>query len=234
MTTIVDGSYFGYLTWTLHYLDRPAAEVLADTRQVQDALAPLRTGLLYLRQRSVADTAWNLLAVRGRGWFDRMIHRAVDSPYGRAHELDRADGFEAPIQFWSAYQAVEDRLFDDARFDKLRVDVAVGDWAAVDSTIATWLGLPSTPAVETDDRELWVGDYRVPDGSIAHVDEVDGSLRVRGLEQVWPGARLIAVGPRAFEVASLPFTIRFDADVMRVDGPELLGGQPPKRLERLT
>jgi hypothetical protein len=45
-TVVADGTFFGYLTWTLHYLDRPRAETLAYVRAVQDALALLKPYLL--------------------------------------------------------------------------------------------------------------------------------------------------------------------------------------------
>jgi hypothetical protein len=44
---------------------------------------------------------------------------------------------------------------------------------------------------------------------------------------------MIPLGGDAFEVRSLAFTIRFDGPAMRVEGPALLGGRPPARLDRL-
>src|SRR5262245_42174709 len=70
-TVVTDGTFFGYLTWTLHYLDRPEVETFAYVRGIQDALASLRPRLIFLRQRDVAATMRNLLAVRGSDWSGR-------------------------------------------------------------------------------------------------------------------------------------------------------------------
>jgi hypothetical protein len=101
------------------------------------------------------------------------------------------------------------------------------------SRIAAWLNLPPAQAIDAGDLGRFVGAYRAPDGTVARVEQAGGSLRIHGLHQVWPGQRLVALGGDAFEVHSLPFTIRFDGDAMRVGGPELLGGRPPARLDRL-
>ena len=142
-TVVADGVFFGYLTWTLHYLDRPADETLAYVRRVQDALAPLDTRLVYLRQRDVAATMRHVLAVRGAGWAERTIRKAVDSPYGRARGLD---GFEGLVRYWSDYQSLADRLFEAVRLPKLAVDVAVGGWTAADAAMAAFLDVPPARA----------------------------------------------------------------------------------------
>jgi hypothetical protein len=232
-TVIADGTFFGYLTWMHHYLDRPEAEARVYVRGIQEALASVRPRLIYLRQRDVAATMRNVLAVRGPGWAERAIGKAVESPYGRAHGLNRVDGFEGLTRFWSDYQALEEGLFDDARLAKLAVDVAVGSWAPVEATIAAWLDLPAARAIDPGDLGRFAGVYRATDGSVAHVELAGGSLCVHGLHQVWPGQQLIPLGGDAFEVLSLPFTIRFDGAAMRVEGPELLGRRPPARLDRL-
>jgi hypothetical protein len=232
-SVVADGAFFGYLTWTLHYLDRPEAEARAYVRGVQDALASLRPRLIYLRQRDVTATMRNLLAVRGPGWAEGTIRKAVESPYGRARGLNRVDGFEGLTRFWSDFQALEERLFDDARIAKLAVDVAVGSWTPVEASIGAWLDLPTVQAIDPGNLGRFVGAYRATDGSVAHVEQAGGSLRIRGLHQVWPGQRMIPLGGDAFEVLSLPFTIRFEGPAMLVEGPELLGGRPPARLDRL-
>jgi hypothetical protein len=202
-------------------------------RGVQDVMASLMARLIYLRQRDVSATLRNLLAVRGHGWAERAIRKAVESPYGRARGLNRVDGFEGMTRFWSDYQALEERLFDEARLAKLAVDVAVGSWASVEASIAAWLDLPPVQAIDPGDLGRFVGAYRAADGSVAHVEQAGGSLCIRGLHQVWPGQKMIPLGGDAFEVLSLPFTIRFDGPAMRVEGPELLSGRPPARLDRL-
>jgi hypothetical protein len=232
-TIVADGTFFGYLTWTLLYLDRPETETRAYVRRVQEALASLTVRLIYLRQRDVGATMRNLVSVRGSGWAERAIRKAVESPYGRAHGLDRIDGFDGLTQFWSDYQRLEERLFDEAQLAKLAVDVGLGGWASVEATIAAWLDLPPAQVIDPGDLRRFAGAYRAPDGSIAHVELAGGSLRIRGLHQVWPGQQMIPVGGDAFEVLSLPFTIRFDGNAMRVDGPELLGGLPPAQLDKL-
>jgi thymidylate kinase len=79
-SVVADGAFFGYLTWTLHYLDRPEAETRAYILAVQDAMAAFMPRLIYLRQRDVAATMRNLVAVRGQGWAERTIRKAVESP----------------------------------------------------------------------------------------------------------------------------------------------------------
>jgi hypothetical protein len=232
-TVVADGTFFGYLTWTLHYLDRPEAETRAYVQRVQDALKPLAPRLIYLRQRDVGATMRNLLAARGPDWAERAIRSAVESPYGQSHGLRRVDGVEGLTRFWSDYQELEERLFDTVRSAKLAVDVAVGGWALVEASIAAWLNLPPALAIDTGDLGRFIGAYRAPDGTVARVEQAGASLGIHGLRQVWPGQQLIAVGGDAFEVLSLPFTIRFDSEGMQVEGPELLGGRPPARMDRL-
>lgn len=83
-TVVADGTVFGYLAWTLHYLDRPAAESRTYVRGALEAVAPLEPRLVYLRARDVAATMRHVPTVRGDGWAARTIQKAVDSPYGRA------------------------------------------------------------------------------------------------------------------------------------------------------
>ena len=230
MTVVIDGTFFGYLTWTLHYLNRPVDEMGAYVRAIQNALVPLSSRLIYLRQRDVAATIRNVLAIRGSSWAERTIHKVVDSPYGRAHGLEGSDGL---IRFWSDYQSVQDRLFDAVWLPKMRVDVEVGGWAAAEATITAWLDLPPARTINSGNPGQFTGEYRAPGGGVAHVEETDGALCIRGLDQVWPGQRLIAIASDRFEVLSLPFTLRFDAWGMTIEGPALLGGRPPARLDRL-
>ena len=233
-TIVVDGTFFGYLTWMFHYLDRSEVDTVAYIRAVEHALEPLAPRLIYLRQRDVAATMGNLVSARGPGWAARAIRKVTDSVYARARGLANVDGFDAFTRFWSAYQALEDRLFDTVRLTKLAVDVSVGGWAVAQDTIAAWLGLPPARPIDSGDVSRFAGAYRAADGSVAYVEEVNAGLCVRGLHQVWPGQRLIPVGSHAFEVQSLPFTIRFHDEGMRVEGPELLGGRPPDQLVRFT
>jgi hypothetical protein len=233
-TIVVDGTFFGYLTWMFHYLNRSEVETFAYIRGVEDGLEPLAPRLIYLRQCDVAATMGNLVSARGPDWAARAIRKVTDSVYARAHGLDNVDGFDAFTRFWSAYQALEERLFDTVRLTKLAVDVSVGGWAAAADTIAAWLELPPARQVDSGDVGRFAGAYRAADGSIAHVEELNAGLCVRGLHHVWPGQRLIPVGSHAFEVQSLPFTIRFHDEGMRVEGPALLGGRPPAELVRLV
>jgi hypothetical protein len=230
-TVVADGTFFGYLTWTLHYLDRPPEETLAYIRRVQAALAPVDARLVYLRQRDVAATMRNVLAVRGAGWAERAIWKVVDSAYGKARCLE---GFDGLVRLWSDYQALTDLLFEETRLAKVVVEVDVGGWEAVDGAVASFLDLPPALPAAAEPLDRFAGDYRAPDGSIAIVQRGDSGLTVRGLHQVWPGQRLMPVGSGAFEVLSLPFTIRFEGELMRVHGPELLGGRPPAELVKLT
>jgi hypothetical protein len=170
-SVVADGTFFGYLTWTLHYLDRPEAETHEYVQGIQDAVASLRPRLIYLRQRDVAATMRNLVAVRGPGWAARAIEKAIESPYGRAHGLNLVDEMEGLTRFWSAYQALEEHLFDEARLAKLAVDVAVGDWSPVDAAIASWLDLPPAQAIDPGNLGRLVGAYRAPDGSVAEVQQ---------------------------------------------------------------
>jgi hypothetical protein len=173
----------------------------------------------------------HVLAVRGDGWAVRTIQKAVGSPYGQARGLA---GVEGLTRFWADYQALADGLFYDARVAKLAVDVAVGEWTGTEAAIAASLALPPAPAIDAGGLGRFVGAYRAPDGSVARVELAPstGDLTVRGLRQVWPGQRLVPVGGDAFEVLSLPFTIRLEDDTMRVEGPELFGGRPPAALVR--
>jgi hypothetical protein len=228
-TVVADGTVFGYLTWTLHYLDRSATETLAYARGVLAALAVAQPRLIYLRAHDVAATVRHVLAVRGDGWAADAIQKAVGSPYGRARGLE---GVEGLVHFWADYQALADRLFDEARVAKLAVDVAVGEWADVEAAIAAFLALPPAPSIDAGDLGRFVGAYHAPDGSVAQVELAAGGLTVRGVRQVWPGQRLVPVGGDAFDVLSLPFTIRFEGDTMRIEGPELFGGRPPAALVR--
>jgi len=47
-TLVADGVFFGYLTWTLHTLDRPFEELRAYVEAVAAALAPIEARLVYL------------------------------------------------------------------------------------------------------------------------------------------------------------------------------------------
>jgi hypothetical protein len=114
ITVVADGAFFGYLTWTLHYLDRPEAEIRAYVQSMQNALTALASRLIYLRQCDVGASMQNLLAARGPNWAERSIRSAIESPYGQARGLDRVDGVEGWTRFWSDDQELEERLFEAA------------------------------------------------------------------------------------------------------------------------
>jgi thymidylate kinase len=73
ITVVADGAFFGYLTWTLHYLDRPEAEIRAYVQSMQNALTALAFQLIYLRQCDIGASMQNLLAVR-----DPQLGGAID------------------------------------------------------------------------------------------------------------------------------------------------------------
>ena len=51
---VIDGCFFGYLTWSLFPLDVSEAEILADLAEVERIVAPLNPALIAFRQADVA------------------------------------------------------------------------------------------------------------------------------------------------------------------------------------
>jgi thymidylate kinase len=213
---LIDSCLLGYVTWTLHHVDAPMAEVERYLEALAEILAPLEPCLVLLRQDDVAASQERLARARGADWGEHAIDKAVASPYGRRLGLT---GFDGMVRFWQDYRDRCDRLVDRLGMPMLRLDVSARDWPTYQTRVAALLDLPSP-----DDLTRYVGAYG-PDGRV----ELEGdALVTSGVPELWQRCRLIRRQEATFEVESLPFRVSFEAnrlgDVrrLRVEGRELM------------
>jgi thymidylate kinase len=237
---LLDGCLFGYLTWSLFPHAVPAAEILAYLAEVVRLLTPVAPCLIYLYQDDIAASLRRVCAARGAAIEHTYITGVEESAYGQYHGLR---GFTGLVSYWTAYRAFTDSARAAIAWPTLAVETSMGDWAAYHRHVAAFLGLPPVAEAANAEAELVrvVGRYQsLDDASLTcTVRLAEGALVVDGLPEAWPDSRLVPLSPGLFAVASLPITVAFAESgpdtvaLMRVSGPELLGGTVANILQRV-
>jgi thymidylate kinase len=237
---LLDGCLFGYLTWSLFPHAVPAAEIHAYLAEVVRLLMPVAPCLVYLYQDDIAASLRRVCSARGTAIEHNYIQHVQESAYGQRHGLR---GFTGLVSYWTAYRAFTDSARAAIGWPTLAVETSMGAWPAYHRRVAVFLGLPQLEEAAIPDAELGraVGRYQsLDDASLTcTVRLAEGALVVDGLPEAWPDSRLVPLSPGLFAVASLPITVAFEesgpgtATLMRVSGPELLGGTVANIFQRV-
>ncbi len=233
---ILDGSLFGYLTWSLTWslfpLDIPAAEIQAYLSQVEQIIFSLQPCLIYLYQQELPRALEKICERRGSDTRTRLIEQATLSPYGQRRELQ---GFDGMVTYWKNFRTlIEAALF---QFDasKLTLENSAGEWSVYERNVLDFLNLPADEKVAFAPFLLkhFAGTYSYKEDDGDHMCLVlfeNNALIIDGMPQVWPRTRLIPRSRNVFDIESLPFQVTFAEDAhgtisgMKVTGPELLFG----------
>lgn len=100
-------------------------------------LGPLSPVVVYLRRPDVAEALHTIAGIRGKAWQDYQVEWKVNSPYGRAHELE---GFAGLIQFYHAYRGICDSIFQVLPIPRLVLD-HTGDWDVIYRHVSEFIGI---------------------------------------------------------------------------------------------
>ncbi|MGI8553444.1 MAG: hypothetical protein ACR2PL_22070 [Dehalococcoidia bacterium] len=229
---LLDGCFFGYLTWSLFAADVSFAETAEYVVEVERIVAPLRPAIIYLRTDNVAGTIRRICDRRGGQTERNFIRRATGSPYGR--RLGLID-FPGLVSFWTDFRSLADALFAHSNLAKLNVDNTAGDWMVYERSVLDYLAITPVVPPQHPIAELaqFAGRYSVVQNDTETFCEVrvqDRRLYLDGVPEVWPACHLIPQTTDTFAVESLPFTVTFEADApgvvtgFNLAGPALLAG----------
>lgn len=238
---VLDGCLFGYLTWTLFPFAVPPDEIHAYLAEVREIIADLNPTLIYLYQHDVAMALRTICDRRGGETEQRLIRNATESPYGQRHGLH---GFAGMVAFWQTYRLLTDAAVAAAQMPALAIENATGDWPDYQRQVLAFLDVrpASEPAMTPAQLFPLVGTYQgtCEDGEVTCQVWLEGEqLIVDGLPHGWPRTRLIPRETAAFEIESLPFTVRFvagadgTAERLIASGPPLLFGHVDCSLARV-
>lgn len=223
---ILDGTLFGYLTWSLFPYLAPEEEIRDYVAAVAAILSDLNPSLIYLRQDDLA-AAWRWLAERrGDTWLHNAIARNARTPYGEHHGLT---GFSGLIAFWQSFQDLADAAFARLPCATLRLSAAVTDRDHYLPAALDFLGLAHLPEPRSAPEQFaqLAGRYRARDAAGAEltIATSDAGLRIDGLSQFWPQNRLVPLPDGTFAVDSFPHTVAFGpGGTLTIRGPLLLSG----------
>jgi thymidylate kinase len=231
---IIDGCLLGYLTWSLFPNNVAEVEITAYLKAVEVIIKRLNPCLIYFYQDDVDAALRKVIKRRGNESVKFMIERASESPYGKTHDLI---GFDGVVTYWKRYRKVMDHLYDQLQISKLKIENHLGDWPTYYRQIKKFIGIESASEIveSAPDLHLYAGSYSYTDENyheyICTVRWVSGKLIVDGLPQVWTKTGLLPNLGGAFDVASLPFKIRFllnpvdNKMQLHSSGPVLLDGK---------
>ena len=226
---ILDGCFFGYLTWTMFPFDIPIAEIQAYLAQVEQILKPLHPCLIYLHQNDLAS-AIRRKVQRREIEEEPLIRQAVESAYGKRRVLQ---GFDGMISYWTEYRRLTDTVFSTLQWAKLSIENSESDWLNYQQQVLHFLDLSALPELSPSEEILdtLTGKYRFVKEDIEHictVKRVQDHLFLNGIPYIWPHNRLIALSHLVFAVDSFPYEARFVKDTdgtiyeIRLTGPEQL------------
>jgi thymidylate kinase len=228
--TIIDGSLFGYLTWSLFPLDIPAAEIQAYLARVEQLIQPLQPYIIYLYQADLAQALERICERRGGTTRAHLMKQAIQSPYGKRRRLQ---DFVGMVTYWQDFRLLVEAALSRFTVAKFALENSAQDWPAYEQAVLDFLDLTNKEktVLEPSLLESFVGTYTfVEEGKRRDclVMLENGSLIVDNMPQVWPRTRLLPLANAVFLVESLPFQVTFEKDAqgttigMRVSGPTLL------------
>ncbi|MCQ6559856.1 hypothetical protein [Paenibacillus mendelii] len=231
---IIDGCLLGYLTWSLFPYNVPEDEIMDYVKEVEVIIRGLNPCLIYFYQDDLRAALSSIIQRRGSDAEKHMLDRVSQSKYGKTHGLS---GFDGMVTYWEDYRAIMESLYDSLHIHKLRIENHRGDWMDYYRRIMEFLGIEAEEALPHSDPSLqrFAGSYRFTDASgfvqICTVQWDSGQLIVDGLPQVWTHTALLPKPNQdVFDVASLPFQVRFLVDPdndniqLHMSGPALLDG----------
>jgi hypothetical protein len=194
--------------------------ITAFVHKTVEAMRGLDPVLIYLWQPGPEEAMQKLFVRRGMTWATWHVSFFDPSPFARARRLS---GFDGLLRYWREHSDLCDAVVRGAGLPTLALDPREGSWEERRRAIAGFLDItPGADAPWTEAQlDRLAGEYR--EGSRRFtVRRGDGGLVLDGL--LWPGNRLLPVGPDEVEAESWPFVLTFlevDGVIagMRIDGP---------------
>jgi hypothetical protein len=204
-----------------HQLARPQILQFAD--ELLALCRSLNPTLIYLVQEDVVQALKRNFRRRGSGFRDFVIDLATSTPLAQANNWK---GYAGMVQFWQAFVALTDELFERYPSRKLKIDNSAGDWAVYNQHVVDFLSIPlmSDQSISPSEAQNLIGLYK--DRHSDHQFEVrfaDGELTINFFLKVWK--RLVRRASNVFEAEGWPFEIRFEAVDLNDGLVMKIGGQ---------
>jgi hypothetical protein len=194
--------------------------IAAFVHKTVETMRGLEPVLIYLWQPAPEEAMQKLFVRRGMTWASWHVSFFDPSPFARARRLS---GFDGLLRYWREHSDLCDAVVRGAGLPTLALDPRVGNWEERRRAIAGFLDIAPVAEAPWTDAQLdrFPGEYREGTRRLI-VRRGDGGLVLDGL--LWPGNRLLPVGPDVVEAESWPFVFTFlEEDGMvagvRIDGP---------------
>jgi hypothetical protein len=176
--------------------------------------------LIYLWTPAPEEAMQKLFVRRGMTWATWHVSFFDSTPFARARRLS---GFDGLLRYWREHSDLCDAVVRGAGLPTLALDPRES-WEERRRAIAGLLGFAPVADEPWTEGQLdrFPGEYRAETRRLTVRRGDDGGLVLDGL--LWPGNRLLPVGPDAVEAESWPFVLTFqEADGvvsgLRIDGP---------------
>lgn len=190
--------------------------ITAFVHKTVEAMRGLDPALIYLWQPAPEEAMQKLFVRRGMTWATWHVSFFDPSPFARARRLS---GFDGLLRYWREHSDLCDTIVPGAGLPTLALDPRAGSWEERRREIAAFLGITPVDDAPWTEAQLdrFPGEYR--EGSRRFVVRREGgALVLDGL--LWPGNRLLPVGPDVVETESWPFLLTFlEGGGLRIDGP---------------
>jgi hypothetical protein len=196
--------------------DLGPALIAAFVHKTVETMRGLDPALIYLWQPAPEEAMQKLFTRRGMTWATWHVSFFDPSPFARARRLS---GFDGLLRYWREHSDLCDDIVPGAGLPTLALDPRAGSWEERRREIAAFLGItPVADAPWTEAQlERFPGEYREASRRFV-VRREGGGLVLDGL--LWPGNRLLPVGPDVVEAESWPFLLTFlESGGLRIDGP---------------
>lgn len=210
--TILESSLFQETIFGLLQYNVPQSEIGGFVHDIVQIIAPLRPAIVYLFHEQPAVAIRRVCERRGPSVEDVYIERNDESPFARRRDLF---GFLGLARFWAEYKLIADRLYEDLRFRKLRVDVTHGHHPEHELRLLDFLGMPAVTEEPVSEAYLrrFTGayGYELRDEARSFRVELGGAdLVVRGCPCLWPENRLLPRNLNTFYAESWPYIVEFE------------------------
>jgi hypothetical protein len=196
--------------------DLAPALITAFVHKTVETLRGLDPALIYLWTPAPEEAMQKLFVRRGMTWATWHVSFFDPTPFARARRLS---GFDGLLRYWRDHSDLCDAVVRGASLPTLALGPRDGTWEERRRAIAGFCGfapVADTPWTEAQ-LEGFPGEYR--EGTRRFIVRREaGGLVLDGL--LWPGNRLLPVGPDVVEAESWPFLLTFlEGDGLRIDGP---------------
>ncbi|MBI9043147.1 MAG: hypothetical protein JEZ06_01605 [Anaerolineaceae bacterium] len=204
---ILEASFFNNLFESLFIRNIPLQKIITLHTELSNQAMPLNPALVYLDSGNVQQALDKNFRNRGESFKNFVIDFVMNTSYAKKHQLSGTAGC---YQFWEGFVALTDKLYDQSKFKKIKLDVLNTSWKQNEELATDFLGIPYTPDMQLSSHLLlpYTGKYK--DNTSSRDFEVKyqhGILQTNWIHNTF--TRLIPVELDQFQAAGWHFTLHF-------------------------